>query len=315
MVSFSLFYTPPTDKPHFFTTVTATFGQYIYENMKVVLCVFVLVAFINTAMSQYYFTDIVSHRQSDYQYKQLVAAKVTHMKAVSYGKDSTTISKTFSLEQNIMDGGKKVIAKTTLANSGTTIIENNYNNSQLVTSLNSIVQPLSTITTKTEYLYSDQGTILAIISNSMDTIASVSGFSEKHLWQYNHKNKPTQMLNIKNNKDTLKVSFSYDEKGNVAEEKWNRSGAVIENYYYYYDEDGLLTDVVRYNNRVRKLLPDFVYEYDENANIIKMTQTIKGGTDYFIWKYTYNDKNLKATESCYTRKNELQGKVVYAYSY
>ena len=122
-------------------------------------------------------------------------------------------------------------------------------------------------------------------------------------------------MNIKNNKDTLKVSFSYDEKGNVAEEKWNRGGAVIENYYYYYDEDGLLTDVVRYNNRVRKLLPDFVYEYDENANIIKMTQTIKGGTDYFIWKYTYNDKNLKSTESCYTRKNELQGKVVYEYSY
>ena len=283
--------------------------------MKVVLFAFGLFVAITSAKSQYYFTDIVSHRQSDYQYKQLIAAKVTHMQAVSYGKDSTTVSTTFTLEQDIIDGGKKVITKTTLANSGTTIIENNYRNDQLITSLNSIVQPLSTVVTKTAYTYSDQGEILSIVSNSLDTIASVSGFSERHIWQYNDKNKPTKMLNIKNNSDTLTVLFTYDEKGNVAEEKWFRKGQTIEKYYYYYDNDGLLTDVVRFNDRVGKLLPDFVYEYDDNANIIKMTQTIKGGTDYFIWKYTYNDKNLKATESCYTRKNELQGKVVYEYSF
>ena len=283
--------------------------------MKVVLFAFGLFVAITSAKSQYYFTDIVSHRQSDYQYKQLIAAKVTHMQAVSYGKDSTTVSTTFTLEQDIIDGGKKVITKTTLANSGTTIIENNYRNDQLIISLNSIVQPLSTVVTKTAYTYSDQGEILSIVSNSLDTIASVSGFSERHIWQYNDKNKPTKMLNIKNNSDTLTVLFTYDEKGNVAEEKWFRKGQTIEKYYYYYDNDGLLTDVVRFNDRVRKLLPDFVYEYDDNANIIKMTQTIKGGTDYFIWKYTYNDKNLKATESCYTRKNELQGKVVYEYSF
>ena len=283
--------------------------------MKVVLFAFGLFVAITSAKSQYYFTDIVSHRQSDYQYKQLIAAKVTHMQAVSYGKDSTTVSTTFTLEQDIIDGGKKVITKTTLANSGTTIIENNYRNDQLIISLNSIVQPLSTVVTKTAYTYSDQGEILSIVSNSLDTIASVSGFSERHIWQYNDKNKPTKMLNIKNNSDTLTVLFTYDEKGNVAEEKWFRKGQTIEKYYYYYDNDGLLTDVVRFNDRVGKLLPDFVYEYDDNANIIKMTQTIKGGTDYFIWKYTYNDKNLKATESCYTRKNELQGKVVYEYSF
>ncbi len=283
--------------------------------MKVVLFAFGLFVAITSAKSQYYFTDIVSHRQSDYQYKQLIAAKVTHMQAVSYGKDSTTVSTTFTLEQDIIDGGKKVITKTTLANSGTTIIENNYRNDQLIISLNSIVQPLSTVVTKTAYTYSDQGEILSIVSNSLDTIASVSGFSERHIWQYNDKNKPTKMLNIKNNSDTLTVLFTYDEKGNVAEEKWFRKGLTIEKYYYYYDSDGLLTDVVRFNDRVRKLLPDFVYEYDDKANIIKMTQTIKGGTDYFIWKYTYNDKNLKATESCYTRKNELQGKVVYEYSF
>ena len=283
--------------------------------MKVVLFAIGLFIAITAVKSQYYFTDIVSHRQSDYQYKQLIAAKVKHIKAVSYGKDGTTVSKTFSLEQDIDGGGKKVITKTTLANSGTTIIENNYSNYKLISSLNSIVQPLSTVTTKTDYTYGEQGTILSISSFSLDTIASVSDFSEKHIWQYNEKNVPIQLFNIKNKSDTLKVIFSYDEKGFVAEEKWYKKGHLIENYYYYYDADGLLTDVVRYNNRVRKLMPDFVYEYDDNANIAKMTQTIKGGTDYFIWKYTYNDKNLKATESCYTRKNELQGKVVYEYSY
>ena len=282
--------------------------------MKVVLFIITLCTALTTAKCQYYFTDIVSHRQSDFQYKLLLAAKVKQVKAVSYVAD--TLSDGFSVEQKIDEGGKKIITTTILPNSGTTILENVYSNDKLISSINSIVQPLSTVTTKTEYSYSEQGAILSIISASLDTITSSAGnFSEKHLWQYNEKNAPTQMLNIKNGGDTTTVLFSYDEKGNVAEEKWMKKGHEAEHYYYYYDADGLLTDVVRFNHAAKKLLPDFVYEYDDNARIAKMTQVIKGGTDYLIWKYTYNDNGLKTTEACFNKKKELEGKVVYEYSY
>jgi len=282
--------------------------------MKVVLFVITLCTALTSAKCQYYFTDIVSHRQSDFQYKLLLATKVKQVKAVSYNAD--TLSDGFSVEQKILDGGKKIITTTVLPNSGTTILENTYSNDKLISSINSIVQPLSTVSTNTTYTYSDQGGILSIISASLDTITSSAGnFSEKHLWQYNEKNAPTQMLNIKNGGDTTIVLFSYDEKGFVAEEKWMRKGYEAEHYYYYYNEDGLLTDVVRFNHAAKKLLPDFVYEYDDNARIVKMTQVIKGGTDYLVWQYTYNDNGLKTTESCFNKKKELEGKVVYEYGY
>ena len=282
--------------------------------MKVVLLVITLCIALTSAKCQYYFTDIVSHRQSDFQYKLLLATKVKQVKAVSYNAD--TLSDGFSVVQKILDDGKKIITTTVLPNSGTTILENTYSNDKLISSLNSIIQPLSTVSTNTTYTYSDQGAILSIISASLDTITSSAGnFSEKHLWQYNEKNVPTQMLNIKNGGDTTTVLFSYDEKGYVAEEKWMRKGHEAEHYYYYYNEDGLLTDVVRFNHAAKKLLPDFVYEYDDNARIVKMTQVIKGGTDYLVWKYTYNDNGLKTTESCFNKKKELEGKVVYEYGY
>lgn len=282
--------------------------------MKVVLFIISLCTALTSAKCQYYFTDIVSHRQSDFQYKLLLAAKVKQVKAVSYVAD--TLSDGFSVEQKIEEGGKKIITTTILPNSGTTILENVYSNDKLISSINSIVQPLSTVTTKTEYSYSEQGAILSIISASLDTITSSAGnFSEKHLWQYNEKNAPTQMLNIKNGGDTTTVLFSYDEKGNVAEEKWMRKRHEAEHYYYYYNEDGLLTDVVRFNHAAKKLLPDLMYEYDDNTRIVKMTQVIKGGTDYLVWKYTYNDNGLKTTEICFNKKKEPEGKVVYEYSF
>jgi len=109
--------------------------------------------------------------------------------------------------------------------------------------------------------------------------------------------------------------FSYDEKGLVAEEKWFKKGKLSETYYYYYSDIGLLTDVVRFNERARKLLPDFIYEYDTDGQIVKMTQTIQGGTDYLVWNYTYNDKGLKETETCYNKQKKLEGKVTYEYGY
>jgi hypothetical protein len=295
--------------------VTAIFTAIIAFDMKVVLLLITFCFAFMFANSQYYFTDIVSHRQSDFQYKLLQAAKVKQVKAVSYGPDDK-IMDGFGLEQNIIDGGRKIVTQTLMPNSGTTIIENTYDSNKLISSVNSVVQPLSTVSTITTYTYSSKGAILSIVSSSLDTItASAGNYSEKHIWQYNENNAPTQMLKIKNNKDTLLVLFSYDDKGTVAEEKWMKKGKEIEHYYYYYNEDGLLTDVVRFNPSARKLLPDFVYEYDDNASIIKMIQPLKGGTEYLTWKYTYNDNGLKTTETCFNKKKEVEGKVVYEYSY
>lgn len=288
--------------------------NYYCPVMKLLLFSFCLCLLTSTLFGQYYFTDIVTSAQSETQFKLLIEAKVKQVKAINYDAQGRVIEG-FAIEQAVIDGGKKVITKTSVPNSSTSVLENTYANEKLVTSTNSNMQTFTTLSTTTTYTYNDKDRITTIISTSSDTAASTGFLAETHSWQYNDKGNPTLMYKVKGMKDTLKVLITYDEKGNVAEERWTKRGQVTEKYYYYYNEAGLLTDVVRFNDRVRKLMPDFIYEYDSEGTITKMTQAIRGGTDYLVWVYTYNDKGLKETESCYNRKKQLEGKVVYEYSY
>ena len=89
---------------------------------------------------------------------------------------------------------------------------------------------------------------------------------------------------------------------------------MIENYYYYYNDKNWLTDIVRYNNKAKKMLPDFLYEYDTEGRVSKMIQVIAGGTNYNIWVYTYNSLGLKEKEVCYDKKKQLLGTVEYLYN-
>jgi hypothetical protein len=121
------------------------------------------------------------------------------------------------------------------------------------------------------------------------------------------------MLKIKNGTDTTIVNFKLDEKGNVAEERSVHAGREQPTIYYYYDDKNRLTDVVRYNNRAKRLLPDYMFEYDADGRISMMLVTTEGGADYQKWYYRYNDKGLKQKDECYAKNKMLIGKVEYEY--
>jgi hypothetical protein len=104
-----------------------------------------------------------------------------------------------------------------------------------------------------------------------------------------------------------------DEHGNIIEEHWKRKNITFETYYYYYNDKNQLTDIVRFNKRVQKLLPDFLFEYDAAGRISQMIQVPPGSSNYSIWEYHYNDKGLKLEEICSNRQKQLLGKIVYSY--
>ena len=135
--------------------------------------------------------------------------------------------------------------------------------------------------------------------------------TEIHQWIYKD-NVPQKMLQIKDRTDTTFVTFTYDG-GNVAQETWRRKGHVAETYYYYYNTKNQLTDIVRFNIRVRKMLPDFLYEYDEQGRVSQMMQVPNGSTDYMVWKYNYNSNGLKEQELLYNKQQQLVGRVLYKY--
>ena len=76
---------------------------------------------------------------------------------------------------------------------------------------------------------------------------------------------PTGMLKIVNNTDTTYVRFVPDEKGNIGEEHATRAGEALPVIYYYYDDSNRLTDIVRYNLKAQRLLPDNIFNMEKMA--------------------------------------------------
>ncbi len=110
------------------------------------------------------------------------------------------------------------------------------------------------------------------------------------------------------------VTFKVDDKGNVVEEEELSANNNSSKHFYYYDDNNRLTDVVNYNERANRLLPDYIYEYNDLGQITQMTATEVGSSNYYIWKYTYNQQKLRETERCLSKERRLLGSVRYQYN-
>lgn len=268
---------------------------------------FFLVLLLSTGYSQYYFNDIVSTQLSNDQYKLLRANRIHKIKAVSYEADNS-ITEGFALEEDISPDGKKITQNTSLSGSKSSVINRSYE----LNRLKRTQTIFNGIETKTEYTYTDKGLVQKIILTTTDT-AMKSSSVEAHEWIYNEAGQPVSMFRIKNRVDTTVIELIKDEQGLVAEEHWKKKNRNLETYYYYYDAKSRLTDIVRYNARLKKLLPDFQYEYDANGRVSQMTQVSMSSSSYIIWKYTYNDKGLKQKEVGYDKERKLAGRIEYTY--
>jgi hypothetical protein len=124
------------------------------------------------------------------------------------------------------------------------------------------------------------------------------------------------MLKILNNNDTTEVRFTLGERGNVVEELPFIKHVSGEKTYYYYDDKNRLTDIVRYNAKARRLLPDYMFEYtDKNRVSQKITTLSMMDLGYLIWRYVYDDKGLKTKEASFNKDKVMTGKIEYSYQF
>jgi YD repeat-containing protein len=121
------------------------------------------------------------------------------------------------------------------------------------------------------------------------------------------------MLRIKDKKDTSVVSFKLDEKGNVSEEQSIRRGVSSDPVYYYYDSNNRLTDIVRFNNKAKRLLPEYMFEYSPKNQVIQKITVPGNGSNYLIWRYQYDDRGLRVREAIFDKYKQLTGKIEYQY--
>ena len=259
--------------------------------------------------AQYYYQDIVGTKETSAIMKAYRDNKVNRVVLNSYDENNTR-SNDFYVEQQF-SAVNQTLKTTTRSDMDHESVLTSYldgNNNVIKTTDSSNI-----VTTVTNYTYNADGMLVSITSFSSDS-AKRTTESEQHLWQYNN-NKIARMLRIKNATDTTYIDFKLDGAGNVIEEQETRKGVKSPSIYYYYDNNNRLTDIVRYNNKAKRLLPEYMFEYSP-ANLVIQKITVPSNNDnYLIWRYQYNGQGLKTKEVIYNKQKELTGKIEYQYSF
>jgi YD repeat-containing protein len=277
--------------------------------MKTPFLALVLLGFL-PASAQYYFKDIIGTQKTNQQMKTFVANNVKTITAAGYDPSGMKTND-FSEFQEVKENGQAL--KISSHNNSTNTVY--YNRFDAQGRLTTIIDSSSYVLSVTTYEYDAKGNITQVKNVTKDT-ANDFNQVEVHQWIYDLDNQPIKMWRIINNTDSLEIRFKPDENGNVGDETIYRRGVENGTIYYYYDEKHRLTDIVRFNVKAKKLLPDIMFEYDDSDRVIQeITTTSSLNISYLIWRYLYNEKGLKTKEALFNHTKELTGKIEYTYAF
>ena len=260
------------------------------------------------AKSQYFYKDIVQTLQNRDNWKLLMEQKVREVNIFSIDANNE-MTPGFVCTQKIASDFSYISTFTKSANTAESTLTTFYGTDGKLIKTEDTSDTYKSITL---YDYNEKGAISSLLNNSVQTDNQV-GATEKHVWIYEN-GKIQRMLKIKGETDTTIVNLVKDKVGNIIEEKSVRGGQALPSFYYYYDSAGRLTDIVRYSPKAQRMLPDYVFEYDEDDRLISMIIVTAGSKDYQKWNYTYNASGLKDSETCFDKKKQLIVKINYKYN-
>jgi hypothetical protein len=271
-----------------------------------ILSVFLLATEAGSA--QYYYKDLISAQQSSSLQQRYKAAGIQKVSVISYDPDGS-VNKDFLCEQTLKNNFR---ASETLTNSiatGKSWLNTYFDDSLAV--IRSVDSGTDAITA-TEYTYTPDGNLSTLRTYAKTNDTSGYNNLEVHIWQYKD-GIPTGLLRIKNNTDTTYVLFTTDSSGNITDESSIRNGLLVEHYYYYYDDLQRLTDIVRYNEALKRMVPDYMFAYDDRGRLQQMTVVQAIHNEYLVWQYEYGSNGLKSKELCHDKSHQLVGSLVYNY--
>lgn len=275
---------------------------------NVLLILGILISF--TGSAQHYYNDIAGAKELGERWKTLTSQKVRSITATGY--DDRGAKTTDFNEWQEINAPARTLKITT--RNGRIVNRQTYQFDE-EDRLVSITDSSGDIKSRTIYSYSN-GRLVSVVTNSND---SLKDFSQVigHYYQYEGSNdKPVKLWRIVNMHDSTEYRFNTDDRKLVIDEQLYRRGVASDLLYYYYNDQGLLSDIVRYDKRTKKLLPTTLFEYDDAGRLIqKMSVISTTRPDYVIWRYIYNDKGLKTKEALFNKNKELTGRIEYAYTF
>jgi hypothetical protein len=267
-----------------------------------------LIAISSAANAQFFYKDIWTIQQLTKDFSILKNENVRTVVVKSFEDDGEP-SQDFFCERKIDRDFTKSETVTRSIITQQSLLVSYYNErGWLIKTVDSTQTSLSRV----EYTYDNKGHII-MVTNFTKANDENGGITETHQYIYNATGKPEKMIRRKNNADVSTINFTIDDKGNVIDEEEITRGVKGRKYFYYYDDKNHLTDVVHYNERAKRLLPDYMYEYNQSGQIKQMISTEDNISNYFTWKYTYNDQRLRESEKCYSKEKRLLGSIQYEY--
>jgi len=275
---------------------------------KFFVSIILLIGFYTNAKSQYFYKDIFTNQQLTKEFAILKNENIRTISVNSF-EDNGEPSDGFYCERKIDRNFTKseMISRSQITQQS--LLVSYYNDRGWIIKT---VDSTQTSLARSEYAYDNKGRII-LITNFTKANDENGGIIETHQYIYNAAGKPEKMIRRKNNLEVSTINFSIDDKGNVIDEEEIVRGKKGRKYFYYYDDKNRLTDVVHYNARAKRLLPDYMFEYNQSGQVKQMISTEDNISNYYIWKYTYNDQRLRESENCYSKERRLLGSIKYSY--
>lgn len=273
-------------------------------------CIFFSFLCVKSVTAQYYFQDIVSAANTSKTFSLLKTNNIKAVSVTSIESDGTE-TEDFGISQKVSASNNQLTTYTRSSQTGSSTLVTTFNRNNLPEKISdSSLNNVNSVT----YQYDASGKLLKLSSQSRDPEdTNRYTIGEEHFFTYNATGQLVSMLRIKDHSDTLLVKFIAAEKGLPGEEQWWKNNRKTENWFYYYDDNGQLTDIVRYNNKYRKLIPDYVFEYNQEGQLSKQT-VVQPGTSFFrLWLYDYDERGLKKSETIFNKGKEQEGRIVYEY--
>ena len=271
------------------------------------LCILLPGLPISEAAAQYFYKDQVVPGHTMDQMKVFRQKKIRNITLTSYENDGM-LSEGFSGEQSINSNYSETVTVIKSPVTGASELRTYYNTDGFIIKTTDTTDGSGSIS---DYTYNAKGLLLRIINRT--TSAGQAKEKDEHVWFYLPNGKPERMLRVKNDADTTVISFVLDESGNVAEENSRKKGVELPAVFYYYNPENRLTDIAGYNKKAKRILPDYVFEYDDQGKIKSMLVVPEGSDQYQKWYYMYNDNGLKIKENCFNKRKQLLGRIEYNY--
>lgn len=272
--------------------------------MKNILGITLLLTLALAGRAQYYYKDVITVQQTNAQWTAYKTNKVRTVTVQSFEANNRP-TEGFSVQQRITDN--RMITTTQSVSNGSSELTATYNTAGR---LANTVDTSEDFYSSTSYEYDAAGRVSVITNNSR---SGEFASAEVHLWKYDAAGKPEQMLRIRNGSDTTYVSFVYDGKEVPVEEHAIRKGSKEPEIYYYYDAKNQLTDIVRYSQKARRLLPTHIFSYNNEGRVAGMLLIPEGTNQYQRWYYDYDERGLKTRERVFNKQQQLMGKIEYSY--